>query len=71
MNGIASVQESCDFAVDNCYDEVFNAAERYVKAKDRISEITNELYIHIENEKIEEVLTELEKVIESSLYQVE
>ncbi|MBR2290407.1 MAG: hypothetical protein IJ867_07525 [Clostridia bacterium] len=66
-NGIAKLKQKCDFQEDNCYEGVLERAERYVKVRDRISNVTDILYKNIENARIEDAISKIAQIIYNEL----
>jgi len=66
-NGIAKLKEECDFKEDNCYDRVFEIADRYVRIKEKIKGISDTLYRNIDNEKIEMAISKIAQTIYNEL----
>lgn len=65
--GIAVLKQECNFKEDNCYDGIYNLAERYVKVRDKIIRISEVLSRNIENARIEETIAKIEKIVYNEL----
>lgn len=66
-SGTAKLVEEADFKENNCYEEVFGIAERYVRIKQKISNLSDILLRNIENEKIEIVISKISQLIYNDL----
>ena len=58
-----------DFSVneDNCYDIIYESSYRFIQLKLKINRFTEKLIEQVENEKMEEVLNKIEKIVYDDL----
>ncbi|MBR2289440.1 MAG: hypothetical protein IJ867_02210 [Clostridia bacterium] len=66
-NGIAKLTQKCDFKEENCYESVLERAERFVRVREKIANVTDILYKNIENAKIENAISKIAQIIYDEL----
>lgn len=64
---MAKLSEEADFKEDNCYEQIFDIAERYVRIRQKILNLSEILCNNIENEKIEKVISKISQLIYDEL----
>lgn len=62
-----NIQSELDFNEENCYDDIYEKAYRYIKLKSRINRISDKLITHIENIKIDDILNNIENTVYKEL----
>ena len=65
-NGL-DIQFEFDMKEENCYEIIYKKAYRYIKFKRKINRISEKMINYIENEKIDEILDKIEKIIYNEL----